>query len=130
MQHININPIRKLSTSTPSTINQVGVLSPVTVVETYHDGNNWYRKYSDGWIEQGGYESISSMTQYGTKTITFITPFQTTCLNVHCGIEISGVSGRDAGLHGIQDVSTIGFTWTNGDQATTQTGIYWTAKGI
>lgn len=22
--------------------------------QTYHNGNNWYRKYSDGWVEQGG----------------------------------------------------------------------------
>ena len=25
------------------------------VTETYVSGTNWYRKYSDGWIEQGGY---------------------------------------------------------------------------
>lgn len=24
------------------------------VVETYHNGNNWYRIWSDGWCEQGG----------------------------------------------------------------------------
>lgn len=23
-------------------------------VETWRDGNNWYRKHADGWIEQGG----------------------------------------------------------------------------
>lgn len=25
-----------------------------TVVESYNDGTNWYRKWSDGWVEQGG----------------------------------------------------------------------------
>ena len=24
------------------------------VVDTYNDGTNWYRKWSDGWVEQGG----------------------------------------------------------------------------
>lgn len=24
------------------------------VVESYNDGNNWYRVYKSGWIEQGG----------------------------------------------------------------------------
>ena len=25
------------------------------VKETYNDGTNWYRKWSDGWVEQGGF---------------------------------------------------------------------------
>ena len=28
--------------------------NPALVVETYTNGDTWYRKYSDGWIEQGG----------------------------------------------------------------------------
>ena len=33
-----------------SALNNVGVR---TIVETYASGNDWYRKYSDGWVEQG-----------------------------------------------------------------------------
>jgi hypothetical protein len=42
------------------------------VIETYisEDGNSWYRKYSDGWIEQGGLQVAS---QQGT--ITFLKAF-------------------------------------------------------
>ena len=29
----------------------------ITLVDSWKDGENWYRKYSDGWIEQGGYSS-------------------------------------------------------------------------
>lgn len=29
------------------------------IVETWKRGTSWYRKYSDGWIEQGGYASAS-----------------------------------------------------------------------
>ena len=33
-----------------SSLNNVGAR---TIVETYASGNDWYRKYSDGWVEQG-----------------------------------------------------------------------------
>jgi hypothetical protein len=33
-----------------SSLNSVGAR---TVVETYRNNTNWYRKYSDGWVEQG-----------------------------------------------------------------------------
>ena len=41
------------------------------VTETYNDGTNWYRKWSDGWVEQGG-----SGTTGSTKT--FYLPFSDT----------------------------------------------------
>lgn len=45
------------------------------VVETWKSGNNWYRKWSDGWIEQGGSVSYSNT---GTGTATFSTAFTST----------------------------------------------------
>ena len=42
--------------------------STSVVTETFNDGTNWYRKWSDGWLEQGGTGSISSR---GTTVITF-----------------------------------------------------------
>lgn len=32
------------------------------VVESYSNGDNWYRVWSDGWVEQGGYTSSASAT--------------------------------------------------------------------
>ncbi len=47
------------------------------ITETYHNGSEWYRLWSDGFIEQGG--SIhSSGTGVSDKTITFLKPFSTT----------------------------------------------------
>nr|DAF56669.1 MAG TPA: Putative tail fiber protein fold, Tail fiber, receptor [Myoviridae sp. ctWb16] len=43
------------------------------VVETWNEGTEWYRIWSDGWIEQGGF--ISAKT---SNTITFIKPFKNT----------------------------------------------------
>lgn len=44
------------------------------VTATWRSGTNWYTKYSDGWIEQGGQFTMSS-TGYD---LTFNTPFTTT----------------------------------------------------
>lgn len=47
------------------------------VVETYRNGTEWYRVWSDGWIEQGGvilFDSYSNIVQ----TITFPTAFTNT----------------------------------------------------
>ena len=32
------------------------------IVETWHEGTEWYRKWSDGWIEQGGIWNTSNTT--------------------------------------------------------------------
>lgn len=44
----------------------------VKIVESYRNGNDWYRVWSNGFIEQGGYESNISSSG---KTITFLKPF-------------------------------------------------------
>jgi hypothetical protein len=37
-------------------------------VESWHEGTEWYRVYSDGWCEQGGITSA--------KSVTFLKPFK------------------------------------------------------
>lgn len=39
----------------------------IRLVESWRSGTSWYRKYSDGWIEQGG--SFSFSDQVGTITL-------------------------------------------------------------
>ena len=41
------------------------------ITETYQNGTSWYRIWSDGWCEQGGYPSVSN-----NGTITFLKPFK------------------------------------------------------
>ena len=43
------------------------------IIETWSEGTEWYRVWSDGWIEQGGY-----MPAGISDTITFIKPFTNT----------------------------------------------------
>ena len=44
----------------------------VVLTETYKNGTSWYRIYSDGWCEQGGYTTASN------QTITFLKSFKDT----------------------------------------------------
>lgn len=48
--------------------------SHIHVVEMYRNGTEWYRKWSDGWIEQGGIVPTTS-TNF---TVTFQVPFADT----------------------------------------------------
>lgn len=46
------------------------------VIETYQNGTSWYRLWSDGWCEQGGYiERPSANTD---RTVTFLKPYSNT----------------------------------------------------
>lgn len=47
-----------------------------TVVESYRNGTKWYRVWSDGWVEQGGYLTEASMPL--VFTITFLKAFADT----------------------------------------------------
>ena len=49
-----------------------------TVIETYRNGSNWYRKWSDGWIEQGGFSPA------GSYIVTFLKPFTNASYTALC----------------------------------------------
>ena len=56
------------------TVNNHNIMA---VVAGANDNNgNWYRKYSDGWIEQGG--TITTTNNFGGRAITFSLPFANT----------------------------------------------------
>lgn len=65
------------------------------VTATWRSGKNWYTKYSDGWIEQGG-----QTTGQATHTVTFPAPYTTTC-NV--------IASTDSGVLAVKDVTTKQF---------------------
>ena len=45
------------------------------VMETYRNGTEWYRVWSDGWLEQGGMTESAAI-----KTVTFLKPFRNKCV--------------------------------------------------
>ena len=40
------------------------------LIKSHDDGTNWYRIYSDGWCEQGGYVTVSTSTGEYTYNLT------------------------------------------------------------
>ena len=52
-----------ITNAAASSLNAVGAR---TVVNAYRNGESWYRKWSDGWVEQGG---------YGKGQITFMVAY-------------------------------------------------------
>lgn len=80
-------------------------LSVHVVVDSYHDDDgNWYRKYSDGWVEQGCHN-------VRTTNITFLVPFSGTnyTLMVDCCYAKEGGTG-DSVFHGHKSKTSTGFS--------------------
>jgi hypothetical protein len=67
------------------------------LVETWRsdDDLSWYRKYSDGWIEQGG--DLQGTTKNESRTVTLPTAFSNTKYTLICSLEGSGSTSNDAG---------------------------------
>ena len=69
-----------------------------TVVETYKNGTEWYRVFSDGWVEQGGYAAKNTTTNFlkqfaNTNYSVVLSPI----LNANGGTYgRSGVTGKTA----------------------------------
>lgn len=53
----------------------------IYVYEVWKDGTNWYRKWSDGWVEQGGYVKVGGNND-AFYTGTFNTAFLTTNISL------------------------------------------------
>ena len=46
------------------------------IVDTFNDGDNWYEKYNDGWVRQGGVFHTADTGNYVWKHLDFILPFK------------------------------------------------------
>lgn len=80
------------------------------IIETYINGNSWYRLWSDNWLEQGGQYGISP----ATGVYTFLKPFKNTNYTI-CANPIAVTGGAGTPI----------FSWINGDRVYnfTETGF-------
>lgn len=70
----------------------------LTVVAESYSANSWYRKYSDGWIEQGGTFTATSSRQSGSKNVTLPIAFSSACYSyVAFGAVSTSASGDSGG---------------------------------
>ena len=90
-----------------------------TVIETYKNGTNWYRIWSDGWKEQGG--RIAS----GNTMVTFLKPFTDT--NYCVSMAQKGMSSSVAERVSVESLSTTAMTISGATSSSTP--AYWRACG-
>lgn len=109
-------------------LTDVNAASRGYVVESYHNGTEWYRIYSDGWIEQGGrfYNNADV-----ANTISFLKPFKNTDYSLLINHGVSGKFGSNIAGHHSDEA--WGYTTTN-FQAQTYNAvglnwIVWSARG-
>ena len=97
------------------------VQSPSAVVvekqdPTAENNYTWYRKYSDGWVEQGGYPTTSS-------TITFPVPMTDNKYFFICHYVGSSTSTTRFNNYG-HTPTTTGFSYDNANTAGTTTFVW------
>lgn len=59
-------------TGNATSIGGASATKPAVVVTSYRSGTSWYRVWSDGWVEQGGYFEKKRDT---ALTVTFLKPY-------------------------------------------------------
>jgi len=94
------------------------------ITETYSSSTSWYRKYTDGWIEQGGKGTYATDT-----TITFPVAFLAGPPTVHLTVDKSATEYHE--IPGVGGVTATNFIAAhNLTSGGAYTGlIYWSACG-
>lgn len=104
------------------------------VTESFFDTNsyNWYKKYSNGWLEQGGYiENTKSGLVERVETINLLIPFKTNVYHLQTSIN-NGTCRTDGyafwrGSIAAQTATT--FNINLDDTNVYFVGVWWTAYG-
>lgn len=128
---INESTISSLLESINSKLDKTDLVeTPAILVETYRNGNNWYRLYSDGFIEQGGiYDYGSLVKDWAAVSITYPKPFLNTVYT------LTTQAARNDGASGSINNQSFVIKFTNtyftsevyGDG--TSQYLWWEAKG-
>ena len=111
--------------------NKVGYdeLTPVhAVVETYQNGESWYRVYDDGWVEQGGLSSTVSVPASGqvSTTINLLKPMAST---QYTGGILGGANSRFCTANVTLATTTITVSYWNYYSAALNANSFWYACG-
>ena len=103
----------------------------IKIVENYSDANTWYRKYNNGFIEQGGKVTRTFNTD-STWNFTFPRSFTEAPLSVSATYIAPRSSDSSGGQVGINKdtVTATGLTFIQDGYGTNKTGFIWEAKGF
>ncbi len=89
------------------------------IVETYANGTSWYRVYSDGWCEQGGFEGTGN-----NASVTLLKKYINTNYSVAFGVK--DADGGSSYTPTILTQTTTGFTFY---LSNVYDGAFWHACG-
>ena len=94
------------------------------------DGTQWYRKYNDGYIEQGGYYDKGSYDHFLSLPITFLTPFSGAnySITANSGTTLDQLLDGTLGIFG-QSATTVGIKFWGDSTNIKVRYIYWHACG-
>ena len=94
------------------------------IVQNYLNGTSWYRIWSDGWVEQGGYISASTSTTQVNKLLIKMA-------NANYHINITAIVDTwSGGLNSVFDRTVDSFKlWTSDDSSFNSAPIVWEVKG-
>lgn len=100
----------------------------ITLSASWRSGRSWYRKYADGWIEQGGYYTVSHSTSSQSRNLH--TPFSSSDYT----LLISAIgNGRFNDNVNIVGKATTTFNVASGTESSggnAPVGIEWYACGL
>ena len=87
------------------------------VIETYSNGTDWYRLYSDGWIEQGGQTADSS-----SVTVNLLKPME----NNQYSVQLTCINKSQGDQNWVaRDKTTTSFLYSNSESFS----VNWEVKG-
>lgn len=124
---LGYTPVKSVNGVNADAAGNVAISVPATpkayVTATYSSGANWYRKWSDGFIEQGGQFTISGSNNSGI-TQSLVTAFSKT--NYIVNMYPLGHGSQDYQVMKITTRNTSSFVWT---WYGSSTGMLWYAAG-
>lgn len=96
------------------------------LIDSYKDASSWYNIYSDGWCEQGGIDSFSSVGNR-TATINLLKPFNDGNYNIL--LDCFGSQGAPGIRISAQSVNSFTYAQQSAESNYVGTKIFWEAKG-
>lgn len=103
-------------------------MNRIYVKSSYRSGKNWYRLYSDSWIEQGGYIAFAQTDV--TKNVSLLKEMRDVNASVYVSPIRSHTNGDwDIGIAGGTFVDTKTIKITTGRDGACG-GVYWRVSGF
>ena len=106
------------------------------IIETYANGASWYRKWSDGYCEQGGCWSYTHDARYKSAVLTLLVPlqsvtFQSASAANHIGVSTScsGIDFSNSTISGTKTQITVWCERLNNTTTSAAGKVYWQING-